>query len=209
MARRLPLASKPESDTRIALLDAGETCLRKHGYAGLSTRRVAELAGMPLSQIHYHFGSKDALVLALLEYQNRRLLDRQRATLSADQPLWKRWDQACDFLDEDLASGYVRILQEMMAAGWSNPEIAAAVRSFLDGWFELVTVVSKEALERFGPLGPMRADDIGCLIGMAFLGAEAMLLLGFEEKNGMPVRRALRRFGAVIRKLEENARKKG
>jgi AcrR family transcriptional regulator len=209
MARRLPLTSKPDSDARIALLDAGETCLRKYGYSGLSTRRVAELAGMPLSQIHYHFGSKDALVLALLGYQNRRLLDRQRATLSADQPLWKRWDQACDFLDEDLASGYVRILQEMMAAGWSNPEIATAVRSFLDGWFELVTTVSKEALDRYGPLGPMRADDIGCLIGMAFLGAEAMLLLGFEDKNGMPIRRALRRFGAVIRKLEENQRKKG
>jgi AcrR family transcriptional regulator len=209
MARRLPLAPKPDSETRIALLDAGETCLRKYGYSGLSTRRVAEIAGMPLCQIHYHFGSKDALVLALLEYQNRRLLDRQRATFAADQPLWKRWEQACDFLDEDLASGYVRILQEMMAAGWSNPEIATAVRSFLDGWFDLVTTVSKQALERYGPLGPMRADDIGCLIGMAFLGAEAMLLLGFEDKNGMPVRRALRRFGAVIRKLEENQRKKG
>ena len=43
-------------------------------------------------------------------------------------PLWQRWERACDYLDEDLASGYVRILQEMMAAGWSNPEIAAAVR---------------------------------------------------------------------------------
>lgn len=209
MARRLPLGSKPDSETRTALLDAGEACLRRYGYAGLSTRRVAEIAGMPLSQIHYHFGSKDALVLALLEYQNRRLLDRQRVTFAADQPLWKRWNQACDFLDEDMASGYVRILQEMMAAGWSNPEIAAAVRSFLDGWFELVTAVSREALERHGPLGPLRADDIGCLIGMAFLGAEAMLLLGFEEKNSLPVRRALRRFGTVIRRLEENQHKKG
>ena len=28
------------------------------GYANLSTRRVADSAGVPLSQIHYHFGSK-------------------------------------------------------------------------------------------------------------------------------------------------------
>jgi hypothetical protein len=30
-----------------------------------------------------------------------------------------------------------------------------------------------------------------------------MLLLGFEDKDGIQVRRALRRFGAAIRLLEE------
>src|SRR5688500_18622253 len=49
-------ASKPDSETRLALLAATEACLHTHGYAGLSTRRVAEAANMPLSQIHYHFG---------------------------------------------------------------------------------------------------------------------------------------------------------
>jgi len=202
MAHRENTAAKPESDTRSALLAAAESCLRAHGYAGLSTRRVADSAGMPLSQIHYHFGSKDALVLALLDHQNRRLLERQKTTFRADLPLWKRWEKACDYLDEDLASGYVRVLQEMMAAGWSNPEVAAAVRKFLNGWYVLLNGVAKEATARFGGLGPMRAEDIACLVGNAFLGSEAMLLLGFEEQ-GMPIRRALRRFGALIRQLEE------
>ena len=35
-------------------------------------------------------------------------------------PLWQRYEQACDFLEDDLESGYVRVLQEMIAAGWSN-----------------------------------------------------------------------------------------
>ena len=47
------------------------------------------------------------------------------------EPLWRQWEQACDFLDEDLESGYVRVLQEMIAAGWSDPEVAAAVREFV------------------------------------------------------------------------------
>lgn len=204
MARRRITPAKPDSDTRLALLAAAEACLRRHGYSGLSTRRVAEAADMPLSQIHYHFGSKDALVLALLDYQNRRLLERQRTTFAANQPLWKRWEQACDYLDDDMASGYVRVLQEMMAAGWSNPEIAAAVRKFLGGWYVLLESVAKEALVKFGATGPLRADDIACLVGNGFLGCEAMLLLGFEEK-GMPIRRALRRFGAWLRRLEEGA----
>ena len=208
MARKEPAARKPESETRLALLAAAEDCLRAHGYAGLSTRGVAELAGMPLSQIHYHFGSKDALVLALLEHQNRRLLERQRLTFAAELPLWKRWEKACDYLDEDLASGYVRVLQEMMAAGWSNPEIAAAVRKSLSAWYVLLGAVAKEATARFGNLGPLRADDIACLVGNAFLGCEAMLLLQFEEKEDMPIRRALRRFGTLIRHLEEAGNKR-
>ena len=193
---------KPEADTRTLLLAAAERCLRLYGYAGLSTRRVAESAGMSLSQIHYHFGSREALVLALLDHQNRRLLERQEATFVADMPLWKRWEKACDYLDEDLASGYVRVLQEMIAAGWSNPEIAAAVRNFLTGWYALLNQVSKEAAARFGPVGSLKPDDIACLVGNAFLGCEALLLLGFEDK-GMPIRRALRRFGSSIRALEE------
>jgi hypothetical protein len=39
------------------------------------------------------------------------------------------------------------------------------------------------------------------LVGPAFVGVEAFILLGWEDKN-VPVRRALRRFGNVIRYFE-------
>ena len=60
------------------------------------------------------------MVLALLEAENRRRLARQTAMYAQDVPLWRRYEQACDFLEDDLESGYVRVLQEMIAAGWSN-----------------------------------------------------------------------------------------
>ena len=53
------LAKKPETGT--TLLEATKKVLRQNGYAGLSTRDVAEAAGVPLSQIHYHFGSKQGM----------------------------------------------------------------------------------------------------------------------------------------------------
>ena len=180
MAQRMAAAPRVETDTRSLLLEAAEQCLRRYGYSGLSTRRVAETAAMPLSQIHYHFGSKDALVLALLEQQNERLLARQRATFATELSLSKQWEKACDYLDQDLASGYVSVLQEMIAAGWSNPKIATAVRQCLAGWYALLSQVVKEATSRFGSLGSLKSDDLACLIGNAFLGSEALLLLGFE-----------------------------
>jgi AcrR family transcriptional regulator len=196
------VAATARSDTQTELLEATEQCLHRYGLNGLSTRRVADAARMPLSQIHYHFGSKEDLVLALLAYKNERLLNRQAAMYAQDLPLSKRWKQACDYLDEDLSSGYVRVLQEMMAAGWSNPAIAKAVRQLLGGWFALLTRVADEAAERIARTGPFKSDEIASLVGAAFLGAEALLLLGVQESE-IPLRRALRRFGALIQSAEK------
>lgn len=189
------------SEVRDAILDATRQCLLETGYAQLSTRRITERAGVALSQLHYHFGSKHGLVLALLARENERLLERQRAMYDDTRPLWKQWEQACDFLEEDLESGYVRVLQEMVAAGWSNEEIADAVRADLNGWFSLLTAVCEKLTARYGPLGNFRAKEIAALTSLAFLGAETILLLGVPETE-VPCRAALRRMGELIRALE-------
>jgi AcrR family transcriptional regulator len=199
--RTLPSAA---DETRVQLLRAGEDVLAEHGYAGLSTRRVADAARVPLSQIHYHFGSKTGLLLAVFEHQNQRLLERQTEMFGSDMPLWKQWEQACDYFDDDLASGYVHILQEMIAAGWTDEAIAGDVRRQLGHWYGLLTSVVAEAASRIGGLGPFTPDELAALVGNAFLGAEQTILLGMAEKD-LPSRSALRKVGALIRMLEEAA----
>jgi AcrR family transcriptional regulator len=188
-------------DTRTLILDAARRRLLADGYAGLSTRKVADEAHVPLSQLHYHFGSKGGLILALLEIENKRRLDRQIQMYAEDTPLWQRYELACDYLEEDLDSGYVRVLQEMIAAGWSNQEIGDAVRDLVKGWYVLLAEVAREAERRHGTMGPFTADEVATLIGNAFIGAEALLLLGFDRQD-LPIRSALRRIGVVIRNLE-------
>jgi AcrR family transcriptional regulator len=192
------------TDTRTRIIEAARSRLLADGYAGLSTRKVAEEAGVPLSQLHYHFGSKGGLIIALFSEENDRLLVRQTEMYAQEAPLWKRYEQACDFLEDDLESGYVRVLQELVAAGWSNPEIGSAVRELLGGWIALLVEVAREAERRHGPLGPFTAEELATLIGSAFVGSEALLLLGFERET-LPIRSALRRLGVVIREREEAA----
>lgn len=190
-------------DTRTALLDAAAQVLRERGYAALSTREVATAAGVPLSQIHYHFGSKQGLLLALFEYLNAQLFERQQAlfndpTLSfADQ-----WDRACAYLDDDLASGYVRVMHELLAAGWADPEVGTVVRESMLGWTRLVTELARKFEEKVGGFGPLSAGDVGALISNAFIGAESLVLSSVEE-GGIPIRASLRRVGALIRALEQ------
>ena len=158
--------------------------------------------GVPLSQIHYHFGSKRQLVLAVLAAENARLLERQADMYDAPDPLWVRWDRACDFLDADLRSGYVRILHEMIAAGWSDAEVASSVREMISGWFVLLADVARREQERGTDLGPFTPEEVGALMGLPFIGAESMLLLGVNEEV-LPARPALRKVGAVLRGLTD------
>lgn len=196
------------SPTRQAILDAARKRLLEEGFARLSTRRVADTAGVPLSQLHYHFGSKQGLILELLTAEDERRLARQSEMYGEGSPLWQRYDQACDFLEDDLSDGYVRVLQEMIAAGWSDPEIGTRVRELLQGWIDLLTGVVAEAQREFGPFGPFSAEELSGLVGQAFMGGEAMLLLGFEPED-WPVRSSLRRIGTLIRQLEERGRSNG
>ena len=170
--------------------------LRQNGYAGLSTRDVAAAAGVPLSQIHYHFGSKQGLVLALFEYLNAQLLDRQNALFGETTlKLSEQWDRACDYLDDDIASGYVRVLQELTAASWADAEVAKVVRTGLLSWFDLIDGTRAQGGPAAWGARSVRAEEVAALIGCAFMGAESIYLLGVEKKGvaGAPGAAARRR----------------
>jgi hypothetical protein len=59
-----------------------------------------------------------------------------------------------------------------------------------------------QAEARFGALGPLTAADIAGLIGLSFLGGEAIILLG-DDRWGRQARTWLRSVGKLIRQLEE------
>ena len=64
-------------DTKERLLDAAESLFADHGFAATSLRMITSAAGVNLASVNYHYGSKEALIQAVLE---RRLgpLNRDR-----------------------------------------------------------------------------------------------------------------------------------
>lgn len=55
-------------NTRDSLTHTAGELFAKHGFDVISTRMIAEEAGVKLSAIHYHFGSKEKLYLAAFSY---------------------------------------------------------------------------------------------------------------------------------------------
>src|SRR5690242_16020319 len=70
-------------DTRERLLNAAERLFAERGFNGVSTRMITEEADANSAAMHYHFGTKAALIRAVFE---RRLgpINEQRERLMAE-----------------------------------------------------------------------------------------------------------------------------
>ena len=186
------------------ILDAARDVLVEHGYSGTSTRAVAERAETQLSLVHYHFGGKQQLLGAVLERQNEQLLARQRQLFAGPGPLADKWRTACEFLDDDIKSGYVRVLWELWAAGLAEPELAARWRATTGGWRDLLESVFEEWVTDLELDLPFSPKMLASLAVNVFQGIEIELLAGVSEREA-PHREALAQLGALIERAERRA----
>jgi AcrR family transcriptional regulator len=187
--------------TRTLILDAARDMLRDHGYAATTTRAVAERAGVQLSLVHYHYRGKAALLLAVLDRENERLLERQQALYAGSEPLADKWRTACAYLQEDLRSGYVRILWELWAAGLADPELAERWRQSFAAWRDLLAGVAERWAAEHALELPLSSRALATLVANAFQGAEVEILAGVTEEEA-PHHEALAAVGDLIERLE-------
>jgi AcrR family transcriptional regulator len=116
-----------------ALLDAAEQLLIDVGYAGVTTRRLAEKAGVNHGLVHYYFGSIENLLVRTLERFTERLITRQRELYAAELPFLEKWRTAMRYLtSEDV--GYEKIWLELQALSWNDPELRERLAQVNDEW---------------------------------------------------------------------------
>lgn len=65
--------------TKVAILNATERLVAAHGFGATSLRAITTAAGVNLAAVNYHFATKDALILAML---NRRMKPLNEARLA-------------------------------------------------------------------------------------------------------------------------------
>ena len=90
--------AEPGSTPEERLLDAAERLLVSVGYARITTRRLADEAGVNHGLVHYYFGSNDNLLVQALERFTERLIARQSDLYASDLPFVEKWRTAMRFL---------------------------------------------------------------------------------------------------------------
>jgi AcrR family transcriptional regulator len=147
----------PRSAAEEGLLDAAERLLVDVGYAGITTRRLAEEAGVNNGLVHYYFGSIENLLVRVLERFTERLIARQRAMYAdPDVPFIEKWRTAMRYLlSEDVA--YEKVWLELQALAWNRPELRGRVDRVNAEWRAVLTEAFAESSKRYGIEMPLEA----------------------------------------------------
>lgn len=198
-----------KSGKRALILAATEQVMVEQGYAAVTSRRVAAVAGIPAPLVHYYFPTLDDLFVALLRRGADRNVERMNEALASEQPLLEVWGLI-------IHTRAIRLLDELMVAANHREALRLEVRKLA----ELARVNLIDGLRTLMPEYGLDAETFppellaSALQGVALLlareqnlglatrpevaaGAVTALLSGLEDRRSGPVRRSSRKTTAA------------
>ena len=165
----------PDAKNRAVLLDATERLMLEEGHAAVSSRRVAERAGLKPQLVHYYFRTMDELLLAVFRRLAEAGLDVQDKALASPQPLWELWRFSTDPTGAALTIEFVALAHHRKAL---RAEIARYAELFRSRQVEALS----DVLERYGLDGP---DTLPPVVMMVLMTSVSRVLVMEEEMLGM------------------------
>ena len=183
------------------ILQAARRRLCDGGYAQLNVRDIARDAGVNHALISYHFQGKQQLVLAVLDEANTQLLERQTRMYAEPVSVSRKWQRACEFYEQDLQSGFVRLMMELMAASFTDEALRREFVPRLLAWSQVVDAAVGDTIKRYGLELPVPQSAITAWIVSFWMGMEASMTLGITEKQGH-FRAALKGMADLLRLVE-------
>ncbi len=160
-----------------ALLDAAERLLVEVGYSKITTRRLAEEAGVNHGLVHYYFGSIENVFVRTLERFTERLTERQRELYAAEGPFIDKWRTAMRYLvSEDVT--YEKIWLELQALAWNRPELQEPLARVNDEWRAVLLEAFEEPHRELGIEMPL--DTLVSLVMTFNIGIMVERLGGVE-----------------------------
>jgi len=174
-------------DTKSRILDAAETLFIECGYEAMSLRQITSRAEVNLAAVNYHFGSKEALIHAMLSRRLDRLnLERVKLLERFDSMLGPRL--TCEHVLGAMFIPALRLSRDPRVGGkaflrllgraYTDP--SSFIRDFLNGHYALVAERFFAAFQRALPHLPR--DELGWRLHFA-IGALSGVLAGTDTDS--------------------------
>lgn len=180
-------SNRATGDTKARILDAAEDIFIECGFEAMSLRQITSRAGVNLAAVNYHFGSKEALIHAMLSRRLDRLNDERLKLLERfDAQLGPRL--TCEHvlgamfipalrLSRDPRVGG-RAFLKLLGRAYTDP--SAFIHNFLNGHYASVAERFFEAFQRALPHLPR--EELGWRLHFA-IGALSGVLAGADTDN--------------------------
>ena len=173
--------------TKGRIVEAALETLKREGFAGTSARAIAATGGFNQALIFYHFGSVDRLLLAALDETSARRLEAYQAAVEKASSLEELVSVAARIYQEDLASGQVTVLSEMIAGSLAHPDLGPEIAARIEPWVDFAEQVVTRVLgdTPFASLIPSR--DLAYAIVAFYLGLEQLSHLNGGTNRAAPL----------------------
>ena len=191
-ARRI---GAPDAKNRVVLLDAAEQLLIEEGYAAVTSRRVADKAGLKPQLVHYYFRTMEDLFLAVFHRRAEEGLALLSTALQSPQPLWALWRFST-------APEATRLTMEFMGLANHRKELRAQISYYAERFREDQRRAMEAALARYG-VDPGEVPPVVWSV----IGTSVSWVLVMEQALGMSAGHAetLRFVEHWLRELEGEA----
>jgi AcrR family transcriptional regulator len=132
--------------TAVRLLEGARRLLERSGYASITLDAVAREAGETKSLIRYHFGSKQGLLVALVDWLMHEYTDQQRRLVSGAMGSEDRLHHLAESLIRMMHdSDSYRLFFDLMSNLVQDPEMRPRAAGLLMMWRNLTASVLQPA----------------------------------------------------------------
>jgi AcrR family transcriptional regulator len=163
----------PDAKNRGVLLDAAEQLMLEEGYAAVTSRRLAERAGLKPQLVHYYFRTMEDLFLAVFRRRAEEGLDVQARALQSPQPLWALWRFGTD-------PTATRITMEFAALANHRKSMRAEIGYYAERFRDEQRRAISTALQRYD----IDADDVPPVVWSVLITSVSRVLV-MEQELGM------------------------
>jgi len=196
----------PRSEARERILRATVTALGAHGYAGTTARSIAALGGFAPGVIYYHFADLDELLVATAVYTSAARESRYRAAMTGVTSAAAAVRLVRSLHAEDIGSGHVQAVQELVTAARPGTALAAAIAEQTRRWEDLAEQVLRTLL-RGTPLARLINPRVAARVVVAyFLGMQALTRIEADPTRPREAFGQAERLAAIFDKLPRRTR---
>jgi AcrR family transcriptional regulator len=145
----------------------------EEGYAAVTSRRLANKAGLKPQLVHYYFRTMEELFVAVFRRRAEEGLQIQAQALQSPQPLWAIWRFGTD-------PDFTRISMEFMALANHRKEMRAEIAYYAERFREEERRVMTAALQRYG----VNRNDVPPVVWAVLMSSLSRMMV-LEQAVGM------------------------
>ncbi|MFN2525837.1 MAG: TetR/AcrR family transcriptional regulator [Actinomycetota bacterium] len=189
------------AQTRQRIMDAAVETLREEGIAGTTARAIAQRGNFNQASIFYHFRSVPQLLMDAFSRTSDEQIARYEAAASDVSSLHDLVAIARRLHDEDLESGAITAVTQLMAAA-NDPELGGQILDRIERWIAIV----ERALDRATPPGDLLksvapARSVAYAISAMFLGIELLTRLDPERSEAEALFEMMANVAGLVEQL--------